>query len=77
MSARPRPAPPPPLEIRLNRERAKLTQTAAAAVIYATLRTWQDWEAGKRRMHPALWELWRFKALGEIPPNLRQTRATH
>lgn len=30
-------------------------------IINCQLRGWQDWEAGKRRMHPALWELWRIK----------------
>lgn len=41
---------------------ANLTQTEAAALIYCTLRAWQDWEGGQRRMHPAFWELWRMKA---------------
>lgn len=50
------------MEIRAARERARLTQTAAASLIYSTLRTWQDWEAGIARMHPGLWELFRQKA---------------
>jgi len=29
-------------------------QTATAAVVHSTLRTWQDWEAGVARMHPGL-----------------------
>jgi DNA-binding transcriptional regulator YiaG len=49
---------PTPDEIRAARASAGLTQTEAARLIYCTLRAWQDWEAGKRRMHPALWELW-------------------
>lgn len=53
---------PTPAQIRAARVAAGLTQTEAAALIYATLRTWQDWEAGKRRMHPAFWELWRAKS---------------
>jgi DNA-binding transcriptional regulator YiaG len=52
---------PGPAAIRAAREAAGLTQTAAAQVIYSTLRTWQDWESGARRCHPALWELWRIK----------------
>ena len=52
---------PDPDDIRAARERAGLTQTQAAALIYCTLRGWQDWEAGARRMHPAFWELWRLK----------------
>lgn len=41
---------------------AGLTQTAAAVLIYKKLRTWQQWEAGTRKMDPALWELWTMKA---------------
>lgn len=43
---------------------ANLSQTEAAGLIYSTLRTWQDWEAGVARMHPAFWELWRMKVAG-------------
>ena len=50
-------AQPTPAQIRAARERAGLTQTQAAARVYAKLRSWQDWEAGKRRMHPAFWRL--------------------
>lgn len=53
---------PTPPEIRQARELAGLSQTAAAALISSTLRTWQDWEAGKARMHPGLWELFRIKS---------------
>lgn len=49
---------PRPAEIAQTREEAGLTQTQAAELIYSTLRTWQDWEGGQRRMHPALWEYW-------------------
>ena len=52
---------PSPQEIRQARESAGLSQTGAAAIISSTLRTWQDWEAGKARMHPGLWELFRIK----------------
>ena len=44
------------------REAAGLSQTAAAALIHCTLRGWQEWEAGNRRMHPAFWELFRIKS---------------
>lgn len=53
---------PDPAAIRAAREAAGLSQTAAAALIHSTLRTWQDWEAGIARMHPGLWELFRAKA---------------
>ena len=59
---------PDPAEIRAAREAAELSQTAAAELIYSTLRTWQQWEAGDRRMHPALWELWNIK-IGKILPS--------
>lgn len=55
---------PSPDEIRGAREKAGLSQTAAAELIYSTLRTWQDWEAGAARMHPAFWQLWKMKAAG-------------
>lgn len=55
------PANPTPEAIRAARKAAGLTQTQAAALIYCTLRGWQDWEAGKRAMHPAFFELFRRK----------------
>ncbi len=48
-------------EILAARERAGLTQTAAGELIYGSLRTWQDWESGERRMHPGLFELFLIK----------------
>ena len=53
---------PAPEEVRAAREAAGLSQSAAAGLIHSTLRTWQDWEAGKARMHPGLWELFRIKS---------------
>lgn len=53
---------PKPAEIRAAREAAGLSQTAAAALVYCTLSAWQRWEQDERRMHPAIWELWRIKA---------------
>ncbi len=52
---------PSPNAIRAARESAGLTQAAAAALIYSTMRTWQDWESGARRMHPGLFELFAIK----------------
>lgn len=52
---------PTPSEILQARESAQLTQTEAADKIYSTLRTWQDWEAGARRCHPAMFELFLIK----------------
>ena len=47
--------------VRELRQLAGLSQPAAAALIYSTKRTWQDWEAGKSSMHPGLWELFLIK----------------
>ena len=53
---------PTPAQILSARQAAGLTQTDAAAVIYCTLRGWQEWEGGGRKMHPAFWELFTLKA---------------
>lgn len=52
---------PTPDEIRAARSRAGLTQREAAALIYATQSAWEDWEQGRRRMHPGLFELFSIK----------------
>lgn len=57
---------PTPEEIRALRERLGMTQTEAAAVIHANLRSWQRYEAqigtpDSQRMHPGLWELFQLK----------------
>lgn len=52
---------PEPDEIRAARALAGLTQTEAGDRVYASLRTWQQWEAGDRGMHPGLFELFRIK----------------
>ncbi|MCK6431898.1 MAG: XRE family transcriptional regulator [Aquabacterium sp.] len=48
---------PPPELIADTRSGVLQTQAEAAAEVYATARTWQDWEAGRRRMPRAAWEL--------------------
>jgi len=52
---------PAPEEIRAAREAAGISQTAAGALVHTTCRTWQQWEAGDRRMHPAFFELFSIK----------------
>lgn len=52
---------PPPATIRAARKAAGLTQTEAARLVHASLRSWQDWEGGRRKMHPAIWELFCLK----------------
>jgi putative transcriptional regulator len=53
--------PPEPDVIRAARNTAGLTQTEAGDVVHASLRTWQQWEAGDRKMHPGLFELFKLK----------------
>ena len=52
---------PNPYEIIGMRTNARLTQKQAADIVFSGLRTWQQWEAGDRRMHPAIWELFLIK----------------
>lgn len=48
-------------EIKAARIAAGLTQTQAAETIGYKLRTWQDWEAGKRNMREVVFELFQQK----------------
>ena len=55
---------PTPAQVRAAREACGMTIAQAAAVIYASPRTWEDWEAtptvarpALRRMHPGLYLL--------------------
>lgn len=43
--------------IRAARAAAGLTQSQAAARVDCSLRAWQSWEGGERRIHPAVWRL--------------------
>lgn len=52
---------PDPKEIKVLREEIGLTQTQAGQVVHVKLRTWQQWEAGDRKMHPAFWDLFNIK----------------
>lgn len=53
---------PTPDNIRAARLEAGLTQTSAAGLVFSGLRTWQQWEAGDRRMHWGLWQLFLLRA---------------
>lgn len=55
-----------PAEIRAARTAAGHTQTQAGEIVGGTLRTWQDWEAGRRIMPLAAWELYRLRT-GQHP----------
>ncbi|MCF7697057.1 helix-turn-helix domain-containing protein [Mycetohabitans sp. B2] len=52
---------PMPADIKAIRVAAGLSQSEAAFKVYRTARNWQQWEAGDRRMDPALWELFKLK----------------
>jgi putative transcriptional regulator len=52
---------PTPAEIMIGRKSENLTQTEAAMLLYCPQNTWQRWEHGLRRMHPAFWELFNIK----------------
>lgn len=43
------------------RHAANLTQKQSADLVYAGLRTWQQWEAGDRKMPMASWVLFRLR----------------
>lgn len=58
---KPASANPTPEQIRSARASADLTQTEAASLIHGSMRAWQEYEAGNRRMHPGLWELFKMK----------------
>lgn len=52
---------PSPSDIRAARQDAGLTQERAAHLIGAARRAWQEWEAGRRNMPWAKWELFQIK----------------
>ena len=52
---------PRPEEIRAFRLAAGLTLQQAGELVHSGKRSWEDWESGRRRMHPAFWELANLK----------------
>ena len=56
---------PTPEQLKRYRLSLGLTQTEAGRVIYTPLRTYQDYEGGKSKMHPGLWELLQTKLIRE------------
>lgn len=48
-------------QVKEARLKVMLTQTEAAKLINKTLRAWQYWEAGQRKMDVALFELFLLK----------------
>ncbi len=56
-----KPRSPSPKTVRHARQAASLTQTDAARTVSASMRAWQQWEAGERAMPPGLFELFMLK----------------
>jgi DNA-binding transcriptional regulator YiaG len=54
--------PPSPADIRALRTRLGQTQVEFGRTLHAAPRTVQDWEAGRRGMSTATWELAQIKA---------------
>ncbi len=52
---------PKPADVKALRASAGITQRQAASLVSVTLRGWQHWEDGTRRMRPSTWELARIK----------------
>jgi len=55
-------------EVRALRQRRGLSQSKAAEVVLVATRTWQQWESGRSRMHPAFVELFRLKTELQAAP---------
>jgi len=56
---------PTPQQIIAARHAVNKTQSQCAAIVHTTLRAWQMWEAGDRKMPTGLWELFLLKT-GQI-----------
>jgi DNA (cytosine-5)-methyltransferase 1 len=68
---------PLPEQIRAARETAGLTEAEAGALIHGSARSWQNLEAGERRLHPGLWELFLIKiAMRDKPMTLKPDTGT-
>lgn len=56
-----RDTPPGASVIKLGRNAAELTQAQAAQLVHVTPSAWQNWELGKTKMHPGVFELFMLK----------------
>jgi transcriptional regulator with XRE-family HTH domain len=52
---------PEPEQVKDARRIAHMTLREAAAAVGVSLRAWQHWEAGTRRMPVSAWELFQYK----------------
>ncbi|EQD35296.1 hypothetical protein B1A_18361 [mine drainage metagenome] len=55
---------PSPATLKTLRRKAGLTQVQAAALCLSAPRSWQDWESGRRRMHPAIFRVFEEACTG-------------
>lgn len=53
---------PTPEQLKNTRNALGYTQREAAELVHVSLRAWQLWEAGDRKMPPGIWELCVIKA---------------
>lgn len=53
---------PTPERLKSARKALGYTQKEAAELVHVSLRAWQLWEAGDRRVPPGIWELYVIKA---------------
>jgi DNA-binding transcriptional regulator YiaG len=58
---------PTPVEIRTARIESGLKQRECAALVGVTLRSWQQWEEGRRRISATAWDLWQIKTKAKKP----------
>lgn len=49
------------IDLKKLREDLCLTQSQAASLVHSSLRAWQQWESGSRKIHPAILELFVIK----------------
>lgn len=50
-----------PSKEEIKEARGDMLQADAAALVYVSQVRWSDYETGKNRMHPAVWELFLIK----------------
>lgn len=68
-------ASPDPHRLKIVRKALGYTQKEAAAMAHVSLRAWQLWESGGRKMPPGLWELCVIKA--GLHPFYKPTRGSN
>jgi DNA-binding XRE family transcriptional regulator len=56
-----------PTAAQIRELRGERTQAQAAAIVYVSWRTWQQWESGNAHMPPGLWELAQTKGARRRP----------